>query len=505
MNYCRVPTEVTVEEILGKASSFSPGMFRRVVIPTSSIKRVADMLDRRKPFDKGGEPGSVWYMQRSTHYLIRTKALQDYSCLITPKGDAITPLNPRAFEGPDLCDGDILMSKDSNVGECAVVDGDGWKNHMFSGGIVRLHPASDRWYLFSFIKHPLFKTQLLAMTARGATIAHAKKLWLDCIIPLPNQKNATDVIQYVSALMRAIVDKEKKIRERSEAIHRLIQDELNSNQKSRSFQFEYPRLPTIRAHGRLDAAIYDREYRSKIWLIENYAKGFATPAAEGFSVTPGPSLEIKLIGTRIDSKEYKPNFYALILPTNISVYGTMNAIPYLGTPKKLPLLRQGDVVFGEAGFHKGRSIVLLEGLERCTTNAHGLYARRNDGDIQKSIFFRCVFNWYRSMRLIDLMAVGGSGGHFSPEYFDYVRLPKFPEEKQNQIATLYHNPVAPPQDTPSLDTFVDWHNRWNADLGIWELDREMKGLQRVLSSVQEKIIAGDSVSVPLSTRSEGDS
>ena len=44
------------------------------------------------------------------------------------------------------------------------------------------------------------------------------------------------------------------------------------------------------------------------------------------------------------------------------------------------------MIFGEAGFQKGRSIVLLDGIENCTTNAHGLYARRKDGDIKKSIF-----------------------------------------------------------------------------------------------------------------------
>ena len=175
----------------------------------------------------------------------------------------------------------------------------------------------------------------------------------------------------------------------------------------------------------------------------------------------------------------------------------MNVLPYLGTAKILPLLKQGDIVFGEAGFQKGRSIVLIDHWPKCTTNAHGLYARRSDGDIQKAIFFRCIFNWYRTMRLIDIMAVGGSGGHFSPEYFDYVRIPKFPDDKQVEIARLYHHDAAQPAEKPTLDTFVDWHNRRNTGLGIWELDREMKALQRTLSEVQERIIEGKTVNVPI--------
>jgi hypothetical protein len=179
-------------------------------------------------------------------------------------------------------------------------------------------------------------------------------------------------------------------------------------------------------------------------------------------------------------------------------YGTMNIIQYLGTPKKLPLLRQGDVVIGEAGFQKGRSIVLVEAYDKCTTNAHGLCARRDDGDLVKSIFFRCIFNWYRNARLVDIMGVGGSGGHLSPSYFDdYIRIPRVPRGKQEEIASLYHNPVPEPETAVTLDGFVDLHRQRNENLGIWELDGEMKSLTVRLHDVQEHIINGESVAVPL--------
>ena len=490
MDYLRVPREVNLSDIHHRDAAWSPSMFRRVIIPNSNVKQVGNLLVGSKPFEMGVEPGSMYYLRRSTHYMIRTKALQDHSYLVYPKGDAITPINPRVFEDPSLADGDILMSKDSNVGECAMVDGDCWRNHMFSGGIVRLHPVMDRYYLFSFLKHPLFKTQLLAMSPRGATITHAKTLWLNCLIPFPKQRNAECVIRYVSALTQAIIEKEKAIRDRSDLIHDLIQAELEESQTKRQFQYLYPSIAELSSLRRFDAAIYDHEYKSKICLVENYARGSETPQQAGFMVTPGPSLEIKIISTRIDSESYRPGYYRLILPKNISIYGTMNALPYLGTAKRLPLLKRGDIVFGEAGFQKGRSIVLLDNLPKCTTNAHGLYASRSDGDIQKAVFFRCIFNWYRTMRLIDIMAVGGSGGHFSPEYFDYIRIPRFPEDQQAEITLLYHQDGSSPLDKLTLDTFVDWHRRWDASLGIWELDREMKVLQHTLSKVQEQIIEG---------------
>jgi type I restriction enzyme S subunit len=233
-SYVEIPSQLSVQEVRAKDSSWSPGMFRRVMIPTGSVKPVRALLDPKRPFDRGIEPGSLWYLYRSTHCLIRTKALQPHSCLLYPKGDAIVPINPRVFENVGLSNDDILLSKDSNVGECAMVNGDDWRNYMFSGGIVRLNPTVNRFYFFAFLKHPIFKSQLLAMTPRGATITHAKTLWLDCRIPFPSQPNADDVVIYVSALMQAIVDKEIAIRERHGRIFALIEAEL-MNQQPRKF------------------------------------------------------------------------------------------------------------------------------------------------------------------------------------------------------------------------------------------------------------------------------
>jgi hypothetical protein len=175
----------------------------------------------------------------------------------------------------------------------------------------------------------------------------------------------------------------------------------------------------------------------------------------------------------------------------------MSQITWLGTSKNLPLLKQGDVLFGEAGFGKGRTIVLIDDIERATTNAHGLYARRADGDLAESIFFRCVFHWYRNMRLIDLMAVGGSGGHFSPEYFDSLLIPNFPVSIKENIVRLYHSPPKEAPKPSSVSQFVSYHRNRNADLGIWELDKELRELQAELGRIQEQIIQGQRASVAL--------
>lgn len=489
--FYRVPEQLDIAAIVANGLSFSPGMYRDVVIGAPKTLRVSELLDPDVPYEKGSEPGSIWYLKKSTHYFIRTKSLQRHSSLLYPKGDAIIPINPRAFEGPGLRSGDILLSKDSNIGECAVIRSD-LPTHMTSGGIVRLRPTFDRYYLFAFLKHPVFKDQLHAMVARGATIRHAKELWLDCVIPLPSQRDARRVIELVSVIMQAIIEKEEAIRAADEKIFSLIQEELGGSQQLPFFEF--PTVDELEERGRLDAVIYDREYKSKIARIEDYRHGCKTPNQAGFTVHPGPSLEIKIIGTRLDSDEPKPGFYALILPKNISEYGTLNLMQYLGTAYQLPLLRQGDIVLGEAGFQKGRSLVLIGDPGKCTTNAHGLYARRADGNFAEAIFFRCVFNWYRRMRLIDIMAVGGSGGHLSPSYFEeYIRIPNFPVAMKRRITRLYHNPGKILGSMPSRDSLLGELRKLNKRLGVWDLGCEAERLRGILNGIQDRLIAGERV------------
>ena len=291
MNDVRVPREITLEDIYAKAASFSPSMYRRVIIPTSSVKRVGDLLNAKRSFDKGVEPGSMWYMRRSSHHLIRTKALQDDSCLLYPKGNAITPINPKVFHDPSLREGDILISKDSNVGECAIIDGGGWKNHMFSGGVVRLNPSCDRYYFFSFLKQPLFKAQLLSVP-RGATITHAKTLWLNCLIPFPDQKDSDRVIHYVSTLMEAIVEKEKMIRDKNRRIDKMIELELAQCQKRTTFIYALPSINEIRTLNRLDSSMYVDDFKQKMFLITNYKYGCATYEELDFAIGRGQNLQI---------------------------------------------------------------------------------------------------------------------------------------------------------------------------------------------------------------------
>jgi hypothetical protein len=493
MNLEQVPEQITYNEVLSNAYSLSPIMYKKKYIKNKNLRTLRAILVEGNEYVKGNEPGSQWYLKSSDTYLIRTKALQDFSYLTYPKGEAIIPINPRRYKGTKLKRGDILISKDSNIGEAVIVAGDECDNCDFSSGIIKLNIKEEYnpFYVFACLKHSAFKEQLIASCPKGATIKHAGERWMDCYIVFPNQRDKEFVISYISDAVQIVMDMEKEIIKKSRRILEIITNELRMNQSSREKIYDYPRYDKVKKEKRLDAAIYCEEYENKIGLIEGYRRGYYTPDEDGFVIIPGPSLEIKLLKTRIDLNTYMPGFYQLLLPTNLSEFGTINKVQYLGTKKKLPLLMKGDILFGEAGFQKGRSVVLIDEIENCTTNAHGLYARRKVQDLRKSIYFRCIFDWYRNMGLIDLMAVGGSGGHFSPEYFEYIRIPDFPDKIVDEIVSQY-----------SIENCIEFGVNikklkcTNLDeCGIFQLNKEVKILKKHIEALLDKIINNEEVAV----------
>jgi type I restriction enzyme S subunit len=325
------------------------------------------------------------------------------------------------------------------------------------------------------------------MVPKGATIRHAKTLFLDCKIPMPNH-NADNTIKFVELLTQAIINKEKLIRERHEAILNSIETELLENQKPNKFKFELPNIKEIENIGRLDTNLYREHFKKIVFQIENYKNGIQTIQELGFSLSRGQNLQVSNIGDSIYSKKKYNKFYTLMLPKFLSKYGTVDKIEYLGNPNSLKTLQKGDLIFGAEGFEKGRSIVIIEEQDRVITNIHGITIQQEEHNVNKAIFIKCFLDYLRSKGLIDLYAVGGNGGSLAQKYWDIIPFPKFDKTKQDEIALLYHNPNSNYQaDTFSLDNFLEQDNAFNETAGIYELDKTAKQLKEILNKAIDDI------------------
>ena len=108
-------------------------------------------------------------------------------------------------------------------------------------------------------------------------------------------------------------------------------------------------------------------------------------------------------------------------------------------------------------------------------------------------------DFLREKGIIDCVKVGGHGGSFAQKYWDVISFPKFPKNKQDEIARLYHNPQSN-YDTNNftLDNFLELDNAYNEDAGIYELDKTAKMLKKILNTAIDNIANDKEVNIKFS-------
>lgn len=488
--YVKAPECITYSECKKKNSTLSSSRYIQLQIKNKNVRELRTFLIKKlSNEDLGSEIGSLSYVKKSTHYFLRTKALQDSSFIPVITSESALPMIPKDFINKSLSEGDLIISKDSNIGEAVILDRD-YHNYMLSGAIYRL-PVDENWkyYVFAFIKNDLFREQLDFLVPKGATLRHAKTLFLDCKIPLPN-KNEKLIVEYISAITKQICKKEKLIIENHKKIMKLIDDEINNNQLDKEFEYKLPTYKEVSKMGRLDSGMYSDFYKKKIFTVLNYKNGNAPLTEQGLELIPGPSLEIKILGTRIDSDKYIHGFNRLITPKQITNYGTVKFEKYIGTPYKIKNIKFGDILFGESG--TGRTMVFLDNDNITINNAHAHILRDNSlskDSLPKLITIRSILQYYKEIGITDCMTVGGSGGHLSPSYFNRIYIPNFPKSTQEKITMLYYGSdlAYNPSEFLEMNDFIKYDNEYNSKVGIYELDKTAKFLKNLLDNAISRI------------------
>ena len=425
---------VRLHDILRSKAALSPKLYRQVHLQSERHKSVRDFLTGIPM--KGHEVGSGAYIRRSPKGFVRTKALQPES--FTPQliGDAVVPILPSSFRDMELSAGDMIMSKDSNVGAVAILDQD-YPDHMLSGGLLRLPVEEHKTYLFAFFKHRLFHDQLVNLVPPGATIHHAKDFYLDCDVPLPAIADEGDVFSCVDVLVQMVVRRESQIRQNERLIRDMIETELASNQRFDALVKAHPRIAEVSKTGRLDAGFYRSKHGYGQFMVANYRNGSGTVEDWGFRISRGQNLQVSAIGQSIYADTPKEGYYTLVRPTNFSDYGTVTRFEYLGNPRNLSCIADGDIVFSAEG-SIGKCVLFVDSKEKLITNIHGIILRRVNQSKKDSAFLSCFLRYLRYTGVLDQISVGGQGGSLGEKYWADVRIPFFPSEVRNQIASIYY-------------------------------------------------------------------
>lgn len=489
-----IMTIIKHKEILNLGCNLSPSQLSVLDISNKNIVIVENLLDRKlKLSDKGSESGSVNYVSQSSHYFIRAKALQSDYFLPFLNSETAVAIRPQVFKNFNLREGDLVISKDANIGEAAILDQD-YPNYTISGALYRLPISKNKLYLLAFFKHHYFREQLNLLVPRGSTIRHAKTLFLDCKIPFPNQKNANEVMKYVELLTQVIINKEKEIRKKDKLIFKLIEEELE-NQKKDEFKYKYPNFSELILNSRINSGYYCYDYKRKFFLISNYKNGYKAIDNWGFKMIRGQNLKVRQIGRSIYSDKYEENFYSLVTPAGISEFGTVKKLEYLGNPKKLSQLKVGDIIF--SSIRTIGKCALFDNANKANliTNNSSIILRKENHNIKESAFIVCFLRFLRSWGIFDYISVAGPNGSLAYKYWkDNFIIPEFSKLKQQEISSLYYNPAVYPNNL-NLEIFLEKDQKWNEKAGIIEIDESIKKVKENLNKILDKIINDEEVEV----------
>jgi len=479
MNY------INYTDILINKSNLAPSQLAALSINNKNVRLVADFLERPlQKADNGTEVGTTNYISKSHKFFIKAKAIRPHSFIPLLNAETVNPIRPQAFQCHDLKESDIVISKDSNIGAAMMIDED-MPEFMLSGALYKLPVKEYKHYLLAFMKHPYFHGQLDIMTPKGATIRHAGKRFLDCKIPMP-RLNVAASIGYIEMLVKSIISKEKAIKQKNKEIFDAIKKELCDNVDMDGYDYDYPTIGEIAAHGRFDAAYHCREFAKLKRLIFGYENGCERLTALGYTISRGQNLQESQIGKSLYSDVKRNNFYTLARPTNFNEYGVMEKLEYLGNPRKLICIKAGDIVFSGEGT-VGKCVLFPYENERWITNIHGIILSKKDGNMRESAFVASFLRYLRSIGYFDYISVGGQGGSLAMKYWEDVCIPRFPEELKSRIANLYYSNKAYPCIEPG-DDFREKDFMWENEAGIIDLDFMIKKIKSELTYALDTIV-----------------
>ena len=478
-SYMIKPTKLTFQQI--KDKGVLSGMLYQDVIKNKNRLKIRSIVE--EPV-RGKEVGENAYVEKSSNYFIKNRAIRRFSYFptgylsyLSDGGQrGIVPIKPRSFIKADLKINDILYTKDSTLGESAIIESDNYSNHMFSSGILKLRVKNNPLYIFAFLKHEFLREQVIAMTAKGTILSHSGNNVLDCEIPFTKNKNK---IRIVESLMNSLLIIESNIRIKHTHAVEIIQNNIEENQKDEIFHYDIPTFSEISERKRLDAALYAEQYKKFIFRIKNYKDGFITIEELGFKVKRGQNLQISAIGTSIYSKKNHDGYYVLVRPKDVSPFGTIDKIEYLGNKKKLDLIHEGDVMFGAEGTY--RPTVFFDiNKKNVITNIHGLIIYKEEPSVLDSALL-CAYFWYLAKEgiLADL-SVGAHGGSVTQDYILKIPIPKFSDTIKSEITKCYYNQQL-------------IHPYRMEDLGISQLDFKKIELSERLNILLDEIILEESV------------
>ena len=463
----------------------SSSLHKQVDAANENLVTLGSLLCRKlNRQDLGKEVGSINYVNGSNVFFIKTKALQDYSFLPILNPESTESIMPQAFIEHNLRAGDIILSKDGNIGETIILDKD-YPNYMLSGALYKLPLYEcNKYYILACIKHSYFREQLNRMVPRGATLRHAGTKFLNCLIPFPTN-NAEAIVEYVSIITKKVIDIEIELKNKYAAINHLIETEILKNQQCNTmYKFSHATYSKIVVGKRLDTGTYSDTFQRITHLVNNYKYGVFHIDAN--KLKSGSTPKIRIIS------DSKGDGVKWITPTNCSDWGYIRNHEQIATPTKNNL--ENDAVLlinrtsrGGNGEYVGIGAFYDYNVYGKGHHNQGIY-RVSGYDKDLLVFITCFMNTPMMRKYCSALSVGSKMKEIKSEQFLSIPIPKLDKRVSDNVYQLFYTEEF---KTDRSDIMMMRPER----TGLFQLNIAKDILTNYLNSVLDKITNNSDVPI----------
>lgn len=467
----------TFRAIKEKNYLLSSSLHKQIDVVNENYLSLRSLLTRTlNRNDLGKEVGSINYVSGSNFFFIKTKALQPFSFLPIFSSESTESIMPQAFIDYGLKAGDIILSKDGNIGEIVVLDKD-YSNYMLSGALYKL-PLNDfyKYYILAFIKHSYFREQLNRLVPRGATLRHAGTKFLDCNIPFPIINKET-IVNHITNVTKKIVEIEVEIKKKYNEINGVIESELIKNQSPNSdYIFSHTTYSQLSIKKRLDTGVYSNTFRRITHLLTNYKFGvFYIDAAK---LKSGSTPKIRNISN------YSEGVTRWVTPTNCSDWGFIQKHEGISTLVKNNLSEDAVLLINRTSRGgKGEYVGIGTFYDYATYGEghhnQGIY-RITGYDKELLVFITTFMNTKIMRKYCSSLCVGSKMKEIKSEQFLSIPIPILERKVLKKIYKLFY--------TEKFDMSIDNILTSRSDnIGLFHLSIANDVLTKYLNTVLDMI------------------
>jgi hypothetical protein len=482
-NFIYIPKTIKMSSLKSNRFSLNPKDYRCLTETTSNCKEKINILQTNE--FQGKEISSENYLNISNYRFLKTVNIGDSFITDESSIEYCVPVNDRIPQK-----GDILIVKDGGsdgLGESCLYEKDNINGtDSISAGILCLRfPEEIKYYILGMLKNPHFKSFVSFNTPQGSTIRHSKKIALTYSITFPDNKiylNDKDIQNFVSDLVRNIIDKETKIKEKNSKIDRLIFKELENNQNEANFNYKFPRITSILEENRLNSNLFSKKYKDNEYKILNYNNGFTF--IDRSKVSPGRTPKDYFY-----TEKKLSNTFDWVTPKNMHKRQLLFHT-YLYT-ESTPNTRSGSIILTGIRY-VGNGTIVGKG-EVVYTNQNTLVINYSDNfEEQVVLFLFLTSNIGKKLQFA--RRVTGTVPILYKDELIKIPIPNFNTDIKKKLFKEYYNDYLINHNL-CYKCYLENELIRNKELGIFQLNQEVISLKNKLNILTDKILKNEEINL----------